>query len=83
MDEAKVIISMREYKELNNAYKVLDDIHCLVRENVRMDFLHNPELPGGAELEFIDLMQENYPDIEERILELKAKKEEEESKKDE
>lgn len=83
MDEAKVIISMREYKKLNNVNEVLDNIHCLVRDSVRIDFLNNPELPADVEIAFINLMQENYPDIESRILELKAKKEEKENKEDE
>lgn len=82
MDEAKVIISMREYKELNNAYKVLDDIHCLVKDNVRIDFLNNPDLPVDAQIAFIELMEENYPDIETRIEELRVKKEEKENKDD-
>lgn len=80
MDEAKVIISMREYKKLNNVNEVLDNIHCLVRDSVRIDFLNNPELPADVEIAFIELMEESYPDIEARIIELKAKKEEKENK---
>lgn len=79
MNDAKVIISMSEYKELNNANKVLDPIYFLIKDAIRIDFLNNPELPTDVEIAFIELMEENYPDIESRIIELKAKKEEEEN----
>lgn len=84
MNDAKVIINMSEYNKLNQVNKVLEHIHVLVRDTVRIDFLNNPELPPDVEIAFIELMEENYPDIETIIEKLKIKKEQEkENKKDE
>ena len=82
MNDTKVIISMNKYNMLNQANKVLEHIHCLVKDNVRIDFLNNPDLPVDVQIAFVELMKENYPDIETRIEELRVKKEEKENKDD-
>ena len=72
---SKVILEINEYNYLYGEHILLNQIKDLVKNNIRIDFLNKPDLPANIQVDFLELMKKNFPDIQIKFKELKTKKE--------
>ena len=72
---SKVILEINEYNYLYGEHILLNQIKELVKNNIRIDFLNKPDLPANIQVNFLELMKKNFPDIQIKFKELKTKKE--------
>ena len=81
----QVILEINDYNNLYSEHILLNQIKDLVKDNIRIDFLGNPDLPADIQVNFLELMKKNFPDIQIKFKELKTKEEyrEKENKADE
>lgn len=81
----QVILEINDYNNLYSEHILLNQIKDLVKDNIRIDFLDNPDLPADIQVNFLELMKKNFPDIQIKFNELKTQKEycEKENREDE
>ena len=81
----QVILEINDYNNLYSEHILLNQIKDLVKDNIRIDFLGNPDLPADIQVNFLELMKKNFPDIQIKFNELKTQKEycEKENREDE
>lgn len=82
---SQVILEINDYNNLYSEHILLNQIKYLVKDNIRIDFLDNPDLPADIQVNFLELMKKNFPDIQIKFNELKTQKEscEKENREDE